>query len=212
MKRWSSAHRSLRHGTARLMSTPCAWRAILMRSPKAEMAPCAQQEPQYWWRRVGAPGRSARGGGVGWWLRFFVQKNGGETVVDAQDHYLWWHVIIQGWTTITMFFFKSTLMAATVRQQTPVAFLGRLCFECFPSNILRAFALVHYCIVAGWQDSTWSILDWIAGFQAQESWFPIIDPPLTINRFSFTINQPSTRASLLKNINYQPININTIKP
>ena len=33
--------------TARLMSTPFALRAILMRSPSAEMAPCAQQEPQY---------------------------------------------------------------------------------------------------------------------------------------------------------------------
>ena len=30
--------------TARLMSTPLPLRAILMRSPRAEIAPCAQQE------------------------------------------------------------------------------------------------------------------------------------------------------------------------
>ena len=33
--------------TARLMSTPAPLRAILMRSPSAEMAPWAQQLPQY---------------------------------------------------------------------------------------------------------------------------------------------------------------------
>ena len=33
--------------TERLMSMPLPWRAILMRSPRAETEPCAQQEPQY---------------------------------------------------------------------------------------------------------------------------------------------------------------------
>lgn len=39
----------------RLMSMDVAGRAILMRSPRAEMAPCAQHEPQYWgmcWLRL----------------------------------------------------------------------------------------------------------------------------------------------------------------
>ena len=42
--------------TARLTSMPFAPRAILIRSPSAEMAPCAQHEPQYcgmcWFRDI----------------------------------------------------------------------------------------------------------------------------------------------------------------
>ena len=46
--------------TARLMSTPCALRAILIRSPRAEIAPCAQHDPQSAVRSSGGDDRQKR--------------------------------------------------------------------------------------------------------------------------------------------------------